>query len=81
MFVAVVMVALRPFRLGITLGLGDGAAHAGGNAFLESGKNPLKRGHMGSATYMVLCLERVNWAEKQGKKGVFRQPRKIEDVD
>jgi hypothetical protein len=39
MFVRVVMVALPAFRLGITLGLGSGAAHAGGNAFLESRKN------------------------------------------
>ena len=53
------MVALPAFRLGTTLGLGIWGAHAGGNAFLESRKNPVKRGRIGSTTYMGSCVQRV----------------------
>ena len=66
------MVALPAFRLGTTLGLGIWGAHAGGNAFLESRKNPVKRGRIGSTTYMGSCLQRVFWGKERSERGLFK---------
>ena len=66
------MVALPAFRLGITLGLGRGGAHAGCNAFLESEKNPFYAGRIGSATYIVSCLEMALWSDKQAGNRVIQ---------